>query len=65
MYRWHIMDPVCFASDVRVTIQALGGKENDRFVPLADDVASVAYWYQQEPHVEFSPMRGLEERVPH
>ena len=24
MYRWHIMDPIRFGSDLRVTIQALG-----------------------------------------
>ena len=24
LYRWHIMDPICFEQDLRVTIQALG-----------------------------------------
>ena len=24
MYRWHIMDPIRFQTDLRVTIQALG-----------------------------------------
>jgi len=33
-----------------VTIQALGWWPNGRYQPLADDVASVAYWYQREPH---------------
>ena len=64
MYRWRIMDPICFASDLRVTIQALGGKVDGRFVPLADDLASLAYWYQREPHVEFPPIPGLQERLP-
>ncbi|WP_321472846.1 glycoside hydrolase family 172 protein [uncultured Paludibaculum sp.] len=53
LYRWHIADPVRFEKDLRVTIQALGWKENGRYLPLKDDIASVAYWYQTEPHAEF------------
>jgi len=43
MYRWHIMDPVRFESDLRVTIQALGWRGDRRYLPLQDDIASVAY----------------------
>ena len=50
LYRWHLMDPIHFASDLRVTIQALGWWPNRKYQPLADDIASVAYWYQNEPH---------------
>jgi hypothetical protein len=53
MYRWHIMDPVRFDSDLRVTIQALGWRSDGRYLPLQDDIASVAYWYQAEPHAPF------------
>jgi len=53
MYRWHIMDPVRFAQDLRVTIQALGWRSNGRYLPLQDDIASVAFWYQSEPHAPF------------
>ncbi len=55
MYRWHIMDPIRFEKDLRVTIQAIGwhtGKDS-RYLPLQDDIASVAYWYQTEPHAPF------------
>ncbi|HEY8284762.1 MAG TPA: glycoside hydrolase family 172 protein [Chloroflexota bacterium] len=48
MYRWHIMDPVRFASDIRVTIQALGWRSDRRYLPLQDDIASTAFWYQRE-----------------
>ncbi|GCE05800.1 glycoside hydrolase family 172 protein [Dictyobacter aurantiacus] len=51
MYRWHIMDPIRFEEDLRVTIQALGWRSGGRYLPLQDDIASVAYWYQSEPHV--------------
>lgn len=53
LYRWHIMDPVRFEKDLRITIQALGWRSDGRYLPLQDDIASVAYWYQQEPHAEF------------
>jgi hypothetical protein len=53
LYRWHIMDPVRFESDLRVTIQALGWRSDGRYQLLRDDIASVAYWYQAEPHAPF------------
>ena len=53
LYRWHIMDPVRFEQDLRVTIQALGWRSDGRYLPLRDDIASVAYWYQAEPHAPF------------
>jgi hypothetical protein len=58
MYRWHVADPIRFQSDLRVTIQALGWVrqtwDEPRYVPLQDDIASTAFWYQAEPHVSFS-----------
>jgi hypothetical protein len=56
MYRFHVMDPIRFKQDLKVTIQALGWRSGGRFLPLQDDLASVAYWYQTEPHAEFKPL---------
>ena len=53
LYRWHIPDPIRFASDLRVTIQALGWRSGGRYLPLTDDISSVAFWYQTEPHAAF------------
>jgi hypothetical protein len=53
LYRWHIMDPIRFESDLRVTIQALGWRSGGRYLPMQDDIASVAFWYQKEPHAPF------------
>ena len=43
---WHIMDPIRFQTDLRVTIQALGWRssleELRRYLPLQDDIASTA-----------------------
>jgi Protein of unknown function (DUF2961) len=53
LYRWHLVDPVRFSNDVRVTVQALGWRNDGRFLPLRCDMASVAYWYQALPTVPF------------
>jgi hypothetical protein len=53
LYRWHIPDPICFREDLRVTIQALGWGPDGKYLRQADDIASVAYWYQAEPHAPF------------
>ena len=49
MYRWHLTDPVRFSSDLRVTMQALGWRSEGRYLPLRDDISSVAFWYQTLP----------------
>lgn len=63
MYRWHIMDPIRFHEDLRVTIQALGWRSalqgQRRYLPLQDDVASTAFWYQAEPHTPFPAFADL------
>ena len=53
MYRWHLLDPIRFTEKLKVTIQALGWREGRRYLPLQDDIASVAYWYQTLPSAPF------------
>lgn len=53
MYRWHIMDPIRFKERIRVTVQALGWRADGTYLPLQDDIASVAYWYQTLPTAAF------------
>lgn len=53
MYRWHITDPIRFEKSLKVTIQALGWQSGHRYLPLQDDLASVAYWYQTLPTAPF------------
>ena len=53
LYRWHLTDPVRFAGDLRVTVQALGWRPDKRYLPLTDDISSVAYWYQTLPGAPF------------
>jgi hypothetical protein len=53
LYRWHITDPIRFERDLKVTIQALGWRSGGRYLPLQDDISSVGFWYQREPHGAF------------
>jgi hypothetical protein len=61
LYRWHITDPVRFDTDLRITIQALGWRSGGTYLPLRDDIASVGYWYQTEPHAAFPKLPGRED----
>lgn len=56
MYRWHLQDPIRFENSLRVTIQALGWRSEGRYLPLQDDIASVAFWYQTLPAPAFPPL---------
>ena len=53
LYRWHIMDPIRFEKDLKVTMQSLGWQSEGRYLHLKDDLSSVAFWYQAEPHADF------------
>ncbi|MDR2656674.1 MAG: DUF2961 domain-containing protein [Oscillospiraceae bacterium] len=56
LYRWHITDPIRFKTDLRVTVQALGWRKGGKYLPLQDDIASVAYWYQTLPGRPLKPL---------
>jgi hypothetical protein len=45
LYRWHVADPIHFATRIRVDIQALGWRAGWRYLPLRDDVASTSIFY--------------------
>jgi hypothetical protein len=49
MYRFHLPDPIRFGTELAVTVQALGWRSGGRYLPLTDDIASTAWWYQREP----------------
>ena len=55
-YRWHLPDPVRFNDSIRVELEHGHGNE------VLADFATVAFWYQIEPHLPFSPLPAPEER---
>jgi Protein of unknown function (DUF2961) len=58
VYRFHIADPLYFDRSLRFTIEH--GHDNN----LTLDLASVAYWYQAEPHKAFAPLLDRASRAP-
>ncbi|AFZ66908.1 glycoside hydrolase family 172 protein [Deinococcus peraridilitoris] len=58
LYRFHIEDPVIFKRDLRVTIEH--GHANRR----GDEMTSVAFWYQAEPHAPFPELPSVKDRLP-
>lgn len=67
-YRWHLRDPIRFSRNLKVTIQNLGWEGakpgavigNGAYRALEDYLASVAYWYQAEPHAVFPALPSEE-----
>lgn len=55
-YRWHLPDPIPFRASLRVELER-GQANRD-----AADFATVAYWYQSEPHDPFPPLPFPSER---
>ena len=53
LYRWHIVDPIRFEKDLKVTIQDLGWHKDGRYLAQQSDIASVCYWYQADPHNKY------------
>jgi hypothetical protein len=49
MYRWYVANPVRFQDSLRVEIQ--NQRWQDGQIKSQDDYTSVAFWYQEEPHV--------------
>jgi len=61
LYRWHIMDPVRFEKDLKITIQDLGWHKGGRYLPQKSDISSVCFWYQTEPHTKYPLLPGWRE----
>jgi hypothetical protein len=61
LYRWHIMDPVRFEKNLKVTIQDLGWRSGGRYLVQQSDISSVVYWYQTDPHHSFPKLPAKDE----
>jgi hypothetical protein len=61
LYRWHVVDPIRFTADLRVTIQALGWRQGRYYLPLQDDIASTVFWYQTLPTAPFPEFPSKDE----
>lgn len=55
-YRWHVVDPVPFTESIRVELEHGHGNQE------VADYATMAYWYQVEPHQPLPPLPDPDDR---
>ena len=58
VYRFHLDSPIPFTRYMKASIEH--GHANAR----SDNMYSVAYWYQAEPHAPFPPLPNMSDRIP-
>ena len=68
-YRWHIADPVPFRKSLRVELEHKGSQSfpdgtGSGFIERDDLMASVAFWYQTEPHEPWPALPAGPDRLP-
>lgn len=63
LYRFHVLDPIRFKSDLRVSVQQIGNNDIELF-ERADDVSSVAYWYSTSRASNVPEIQPRAERIP-
>ncbi|HBB93192.1 MAG: hypothetical protein A2X22_04760 [Bacteroidetes bacterium GWF2_49_14] len=71
LYRWHVLDPLRFTKSFRFEIEHTGwisadetatGKV-DGHVEREDDMATVAFWYQEGQPKRFAPLPSRADRI--
>jgi hypothetical protein len=58
VYRFHLDSPIPFTQSMKASIEH--GHSNHR----SDNFYSVAYWYQDEPHMPFPPLPSADDLIP-
>ncbi len=61
MYRWHLLDPIYWYKECRITIQQIGWKNG--LVETADDWSCATFWYEPVPSAPLPPLPSAEERT--
>lgn len=59
MYRWHILDPINWEKECRVTMQQIGCCYHERY----DDWSAAAFWYEPIPSQPLPPLPSAENRT--
>ncbi|MBC9131803.1 DUF2961 domain-containing protein [Frischella sp. Ac48] len=63
LYRWHLPDPIAFHEDLKVTFQQIGN-DDIRLYERQDDIATVAYWYQNPTQNHNPVFPNQQQRLP-
>lgn len=72
MYRWHVLDPILWKEDIRITIQQIGHNGNapttfeaylGDLYEREDDWSAATFWYESIPSAPLPTMPGLGDRI--
>lgn len=65
MYRWHVVDPIYWKKDCRITFQQIGfNTEIPGFLfERQDDWSAATFWYEPVPSSQLPPFPSIGERV--
>ncbi|RHW48210.1 hypothetical protein DS832_02540 [Bombilactobacillus bombi] len=63
LYRFHILDPIRFKNNLRVTVQQIGNDDLHLF-ERSDDVTAVTYWYSSKQQNNLPALASREKRIP-
>lgn len=63
LYRWHLLDPIAFKKNLKVTLQQIGNNDIALF-ERQDDICTVAYWYQDRPNKKAPKFPDRNYRLP-
>jgi hypothetical protein len=62
-YRWHVLDPIYFHKDIRITIQQIGFRRKEKTLfERVDDWSAAAFFYLIRP-TKLPEVPNLEERI--
>jgi hypothetical protein len=69
MYRWHLLDPIYWKKNCRITIQQIGwsreksGTKDSGLYERQDDWSCATFWYESVPSEPLPEMPSLNERL--
>jgi hypothetical protein len=69
MYRWHLLDPIYWKKNCRITIQQIGwsreksGTKDSGLYERQDDWSCATFWYESVPSKPLPEMPSLNERL--
>ncbi len=61
MYRWHLLDPIAWKREARITIQQIAWK--DGLHETSDDWSCATFWYEPVPSAQLPSMPTVEART--
>jgi hypothetical protein len=63
MYRWHLLDPIVWQNECRITIQQIAYLPGHGLTETADDWSCATFWYEPTPSAPLPEMPDVEART--